>query len=376
MAGEWGELCGRNETDVKSRGEQARDGDLLPSRWNHVGWPVSVRPAFDAATSSSRHRHENWYKLWRGGSPGYELASQCLPAGGQLKWQHLHFKPIGSTPRRPFSFATFYGRMQMSDNPLFDGQGMEFHHLQRLDQRKQSKEIQKLLKEQNKLAAEQARQRKGVCPCPHCGGGVPQVGVAVCMHCRRDLFWVAGSCGATQEDATQLANKARLAEQARARDQAESARRWEADAPRREEAKKEKEYRERMGRAGVGVGAVAWLLGILLPIAALDTGNASAGTGRPLAAVIAFVVGPALLWFGTKAGFWIANRPSPKERQAKESERRSKAAAIQNQALRDKIKADIRAHDPNDQVSCPMCKAQCRADRLLQHYDRQHGDKR
>ncbi|MBM4023309.1 MAG: hypothetical protein FJ284_13935 [Planctomycetes bacterium] len=40
--------------------------------------------------------------------------------------------------------------MQMSDNPLFDGQGMEFHHLQRLDQRKQSKEIQKLLKEQNK----------------------------------------------------------------------------------------------------------------------------------------------------------------------------------------------------------------------------------
>lgn len=289
-----------------------------------------------------------------------------------------------------FSFATFDGGMQMSDNPLFDGQGIEFHHLQRLDQRKQSQEIQKLLKEQNKLAAEQTRQQRGVCPCPHCGGGVPQVGVAVCMHCRRELYWVAGLCGATQEDATKLANNAQVAEQARARTKADAARIWEAwraDAPTREEEakkeKEEKEHRERMRGAGVMVGAVAWLLGILLPIAALDTGNASAGTGSPLAAVIAFVVGPAVLWFGTKAGLWIANRPSPKERQAKESERRSKAAAIQNQALRDnikaereKIKADMRAHDPNDQVSCPVCKAQCRADRLLQHYDRQHGDKR
>lgn len=290
-----------------------------------------------------------------------------------------------------FSFATFDGGMQMSDNPLFDGQGIEFHHLQRLDQRKQSQEIQKLLKEQNKLAAEQTRQQKGVCPCPHCGGGVPQVGVAVCMHCRRELYWVAGLCGATQEDATTLANRARLAEQSRVREKvesarrweaekAESARRWEANAPRREERKKEKEHRERMGRAGLAVGAAAWLLGILLPIAVL---NASAGTGQPFPVLVAFVVGPVLLWLGTRAGLWIANRPSPKERQAKESERRSKAAAIQNQALRDnikaereKIKADMRAHDPNDQVSCPVCKAQCRADRLLQHYDRQHGDKR
>lgn len=206
---------------------------------------------------------------------------------------------------------------------------------------KQSQEIQKLLKKQNKLAAEQARQQKGVCPCPHCGGGVPQVGVAVCMHCRRDLFWVAGLCGATQEDATRLANKARLAEQAGAREKAESARRWEADAPRREEAKKEKEHRERMGCAGLAVGAAACLMGILLPIAAAIDAVNTAGRGSLLGPVIAFVVGPALLWFGTKAGFWIANRPSPKERQAKESERRSKAAAIQNQALRDKIKADI-----------------------------------
>ena len=93
--------------------------------------------------------------------------------------------------------------MQLSDNPLFDGQGIEFHHLQRLDQRKQTQEIQKLLKEQ-------ARQRKGVCPCPHCGAGVPQVGVAVCMHCGRDLFWSNGECGATKVQAQKLADKKRL----------------------------------------------------------------------------------------------------------------------------------------------------------------------
>ena len=154
-------------------------------------WLIRFRPASDAATSIGRER-EHWYGNWGVGNPSYEFASQSLPVCGRLKWQHLHFSPIRSTPRQPFSFTTFDGGMQMSDNPLFDGQGIDFHHLQRLDQRKQSQEIQKLLKEQNKLAAEQARQRKGVCPCPHCGGGIPQVGVAVCTHCRRDLFWVAG----------------------------------------------------------------------------------------------------------------------------------------------------------------------------------------
>jgi len=264
----------------------------------------------------------------------------------------------------------------MSDNPLFDGQGIEFHHLQRLDQRKQSQEIQKLLKEQNKLVAEQTRQQKGVCPCPHCGGGVPQVGVAVCMYCRRELYWVAGLCGATQEQATKLANNAQLAEQSRARTKADAARRWEetcrrwdADAPRREKEKKEKEHRERMRGAGLMVGAAACLIGIMLPIAASDM---SAG---PFPVLIAFVVGASLLWLGTKAGFWIANRPSPKERQATESERERNTAASLSQSLRDKIRADMRAHDPNDHVSCPVCKAQCRADRLVQHYDRQHGDK-
>jgi hypothetical protein len=46
-----------------------------------------------------------------------------------------------------------------------------------------------------------------------------------------------------------------------------------------------------------------------------------------------------------------------------------------NQALRDKIKADMRSRAPTDRVSCPVCNAQCRADRLVQHYDRQHSDK-
>ena len=52
------------------------------------------------------------------------------------------------------------------------------------------------------------------------------------------------------------------------------------------------------------------------------------------------------------------------------------SVASGNQSLRDKIKADMRAHAPNDRVSCPVCNTQCRADRLVQHYDRQHGDKR
>ena len=287
-------------------------------------------------------------------------------------------------PDREYAKAAFFlhhfGRgIQMSDNPLFDGQGIEFHHLQRLDQRKQSQEIQKLLKEQNKLAAEQTRQQKGVCPCPHCGGGVPQVGVAVCMHCRRDLYWVAGLCGATQEDATKLANKARLAEQARARTKADAAqrweetcRRWDADAPRREQEKKEKEHRERIRGARLMVRAAACLIGIMLPIVATIY---YVETGKVFPVVIAFVAGPALLWLGTKAGFLIANRPSPKERQATESERERNAAASLSQSLRDKIRADMRAHDPNDRVSCPVCKTQCRADRLVQHFDRQHGDK-
>jgi hypothetical protein len=59
-----------------------------------------------------------------------------------------------------------------------------------------------------RLLEEQERQRKGVCPCPHCGGGVPQEGVKVCMHCRRELHWQAGHCGATIAEARRLADKA------------------------------------------------------------------------------------------------------------------------------------------------------------------------
>ena len=34
-------------------------------------------------------------------------------------------------------------------------------------------------REQLQRLEEQERQRRGVCPCPHCGGGVPQRDVAV-----------------------------------------------------------------------------------------------------------------------------------------------------------------------------------------------------
>jgi hypothetical protein len=99
----------------------------------------------------------------------------------------------------------------MGDNPLFDGQGLEFHHLQRHQQQQEAAAIRRLLEEE-------ARRRKGVCPCPHCGGGIPTVGVSVCMHCRRELHWANDFCAATKEQAQQRSKvaAARAIEQKRA----------------------------------------------------------------------------------------------------------------------------------------------------------------
>ncbi len=39
------------------------------------------------------------------------------------------------------------------------------------------------------LRQQREQQSRGVCGCPHCGGGLPKIGVSVCMHCQRDLVW-------------------------------------------------------------------------------------------------------------------------------------------------------------------------------------------
>jgi hypothetical protein len=68
-------------------------------------------------------------------------------------------------------------------------------------QRKESEALRTLLEKQ-------ARERKGVCPCPHCGGGIPQIGVKICMHCRHELHWANNCCGVTPEEAKRLAREA------------------------------------------------------------------------------------------------------------------------------------------------------------------------
>jgi hypothetical protein len=93
----------------------------------------------------------------------------------------------------------------MSDNPLNDGEGLDLDHLQRMNLQRQAAATRQLLEEQE-------RQRKGVCPCPHCGGGIPKVGVSACMHCGRDLHWLGRCCGKSMAHAQQLARAA--AEQA------------------------------------------------------------------------------------------------------------------------------------------------------------------
>jgi hypothetical protein len=63
-------------------------------------------------------------------------------------------------------------------------------------------------REQLELLEKHERQRRGVCPCPHCGGGVPQRDVAVCMHCQRALYWHKGFCGVSIEQARHFAQVA------------------------------------------------------------------------------------------------------------------------------------------------------------------------
>ena len=150
----------------------------------------------------------------------------------------------------------------MSDSPLFDGQGIEFDHLQRLQQQRKTSEIRRLLEQE-------ARQRRGVCPCPHCGGGIPQVGASVCMHCRRELYWQAGFCAATIEKARELAKnaaKALAAEETRKRqyEQEVAANRAYSASPEGIQKKAERVAKQRKEKAQEMRGCLMALVGVTL----------------------------------------------------------------------------------------------------------------
>jgi hypothetical protein len=66
----------------------------------------------------------------------------------------------------------------VDDDIMDDMQGLAAHN----QRRQQNQNIEG-------LRAELERERSGVAPCPHCGGGLPQIGVSVCKHCRNDLIW-------------------------------------------------------------------------------------------------------------------------------------------------------------------------------------------
>lgn len=99
-------------------------------------------------------------------------------------------------------------------------------------------------REQLELLEKHERQRRGVCRCPHCGGGIPQEGVAVCMHCRRDLHWHKGFCGASIEQARQEQQRVSEGQQRVSEERQRvsalrrKAREWDASSEGRESFKK------------------------------------------------------------------------------------------------------------------------------------------
>jgi hypothetical protein len=102
---------------------------------------------------------------------------------------------------------------------------------------------------------------------------------------------------------------------------------------------------------------------------------------EPLLPVAAFLGGPSGVPENFRRLLGEYERAKAFERRTKESRTASLssgqlAGGIGHLSLRDKIIADMRAHAATDRVSCPVCNATCRADRLVQHYDRQHGGPR
>jgi len=106
---------------------------------------------------------------------------------------------------------------------LFDGQGVELHHLQRMLQVNAQNKTNQLLQ-----AAAQAEALKP--QCPHCGGRVPGR-FDLCANCNRQLFWGHDSThNPFKTSAEALQDRARVSQQLQeavaeqARQQAEQAR--------------------------------------------------------------------------------------------------------------------------------------------------------
>ena len=98
----------------------------------------------------------------------------------------------------------------MDDDFLRDMQGLAAHN-----QRNQANRELAALRQQRE------QQSRGVCACPHCGGGLPKIGVSVCMHCQRDLVWyktVVGKpgqkslCKKTYDDIQERASASKASE--------------------------------------------------------------------------------------------------------------------------------------------------------------------
>jgi len=77
---------------------------------------------------------------------------------------------------------------------LFDGEGVEFEHLQRLQAAGQRQEMQEQLSSIEKELAEQqqeARRRKRLPKCPACGVRL-EGQYRKCHNCKADLVWISG----------------------------------------------------------------------------------------------------------------------------------------------------------------------------------------
>ncbi len=144
----------------------------------------------------------------------------------------------------------------MSHFDLFDGEGLEFEHIQRFQaaaqrkrlteqQEKSAQQLETLAQQQEKIAQGLERERKRIArlpQCPYCGGRL-EGRFELCMHCRSPISWVEQiPCKPGDE----VAVKRRLAEDRKRRLAEEHSKRVAAELARQKE---EKEAKERQAKA-------------------------------------------------------------------------------------------------------------------------------
>ena len=76
----------------------------------------------------------------------------------------------------------------MSNFDLFDGEGLEYHHIQRLRAEQQRKEV---MGKMDKLLRAQKTSYSSSRQCPWCGGALAG-NFEKCMHCASPISWVSG----------------------------------------------------------------------------------------------------------------------------------------------------------------------------------------